>query len=180
VRLRPAAHAPPGQLGSALVVLAVTFYTFALAIHIAAVVIAFGVTFAYPVMYSVGARLEPRSMPGFHRIQDAVGKRVISPFLGLALLAGIYLASKLEVWSHFYVQWGLVVIVLIGGLGGAFFAPRERRLAELAARDVAASGDGEVVFGDEYRAVRKRVLSVGLAANVLILLTIYFMTAQTG
>ncbi|MCW3030955.1 MAG: hypothetical protein JWM66_1088 [Solirubrobacterales bacterium] len=161
-------------------VLAVTFYTFALAIHIAAVVIAFGVTFAYPVMYSVGARLEPRSMPGFHRIQDAVGKRVISPFLGLALLAGIYLASKLEVWSHFYVQWGLVVIVLIGGLGGAFFAPHERRLAELAARDVAASGDGEVVFGDEYRAVRKRVLSVGLAANVLILLTIYFMTAQTG
>jgi hypothetical protein len=70
------------------VIVAVTFYTFALAVHIAAIVIAFGVTFAYPVMYSVGARLEPRSMPGFHRIQDAVGKRVISPFLGLALLGG--------------------------------------------------------------------------------------------
>jgi len=162
------------------VIVAVTFYTFVLAVHIAAIVIAFGVTFAYPVMYSVGARLEPRSMPGFHRIQDAVGKRVISPFLGLALLAGIYLASKLEVWSDFYVQWGLVVIVLLGALGGAFFSPRERRLAELAERDVTAAGDGQVVFGEEYKALRMRVLSVGLTANVLILLTIYFMTAQTG
>src|SRR5258707_10303656 len=82
---------------------AVTFYTFVLAVHIAAIVIAFGVTFAYPVMYAVGVRTEPRSMPGFHRIQDSVGKFVISPFLALALLAGIYLASKLHVWSDFYV-----------------------------------------------------------------------------
>jgi hypothetical protein len=160
--------------------IAVTFYTFALAIHIAAIVIAFGVTFAYPVMYAVGTRTEPRSMPGFHRIQDSVGKFVISPFLVVALAAGIYLASKLHVWSDFYVQWGLVVIVLLGALGGAFFSPRERRLAELAERDVTAAGDGQVVFGEEYKALRRRVLSVGLTANVLILLTIYFMTAQTG
>jgi hypothetical protein len=164
---------------------AVTFYTFVLAVHIAAIVIAFGVTFAYPVMYAVGIRSESRSMPGFHRIQDSVGKFVISPFLGLALLAGIYLASKLHVWSDFYVQWGLVVIVVIGALGGVFFAPRERRLAELAERDIAAAdqaapGEPNVVFSAEYKALRQQVLSVGLLTNVLILLTIYFMTAQTG
>jgi hypothetical protein len=158
---------------------AVTFYTFVLAVHIAAIVIAFGVTFAYPVMYAVGVRAEPRSMPGLHRIQDQVGKRVISPFMGLALLAGIYLASKLHVWSDFYVQWGLGVIIVLGALGGAFFAPRERRLAELAERDVAASGDGEVVFGEEYKALRKQLFAVNLLANVLVLLTIYFMTAET-
>src|SRR5258708_10858660 len=120
---------------------AVTFYTFALAVHIAAIVIAFGVTFAYPVMYAVGSRRESRSMPGFHRIQASVGKFVISPFLGLALLAGIYLASKLHVWSDFYVQWGLAVIIVLGALGGAFFAPRERKLAELADRDIAAADE---------------------------------------
>lgn len=161
-------------------VVAVTFYTFVLAVHIAAIVIAFGVTFAYPVMYAVGLRREPRTMPGFHRIQDHVGKFVISPFLGLALLCGIYLASKLEVWSDFYVQWGLGVLIVLGGLGGAFFAPRERKLAELAERDVAASGDGEVTFSAEYLAARRQVSIVGYAANVLVLLTIYFMTAQTG
>jgi hypothetical protein len=172
---------------------AVTFYTFALAVHIAAIVIAFGVTFAYPVMYAVGIRAEPRSMPGLHRIQDSVGKFVISPFLGLALLAGIYLASKLHSWSSFYVQWGLAVIILLGALGGAFFAPRERRLAELAERDIAAAAQGATgaaaqgasgasgfAFGAEYKALRQLVFRVNLAANVLVLLTIYFMTAQTG
>jgi hypothetical protein len=159
---------------------AVTFFTFALAVHIAAVVIAFGVTFAYPVMFAIGNKSEPRAMPAVHRIQDSVGKFVISPFLGLALLAGIYLASKLHTWSHFYVQWGLGVIILLGALGGAFFAPKERRLAELAAHDVASAGDGEVVFSAEYRALRQQVLTVNLIGNILILLTIYFMTAQTG
>jgi len=164
------------------VLVAVTFYTFVLAVHIAAIVIAFGVTFAYPVMYAVGIRSEPRSMPGVHRIQDSVGKFVISPFLGLALLAGIYLASKLHTWSDFYVQWGLGVIVLLGALGGAYFAPRERRLAELAERDVGADDAtaGGFVFSAEYKALRKQVFSVNLTANVLVLLTIYFMTAQTS
>jgi hypothetical protein len=165
-----------------MIVPAVTFYTFALAVHIAAIVIAFGVTFAYPVMYAVGVRSEARSMPGVHRIQDSVGKFVISPFLGLALLAGIYLASKLHTWSDFYVQWGFAVIIVLGALGGAYFAPRERRLAELAERDVAA-GDPDsdsFTFSAEYRALRKQVFSVNLAGNVAILLTIFFMTAQTG
>jgi hypothetical protein len=161
--------------------IAVTFYTFALAAHIAAIVIAFGVTFAYPVMYAVGTRSEPRSMPAFHRVQDAVGKFVITLFMAVALLAGIYLASKLKVWSDFYVQWGLGVILVLFALGGAFFAPRERRLAELAERDVQAAGaDGEVVFSAEYLAGRALVFRVNLLANVLVLLTIYFMTAQTG
>src|SRR5262249_14656138 len=157
-------------------VVAVTFYNFVLAAHIASIVIAFGVTFAYPVMYAVGMKSEKRSMPGFHRIQDTVGKFVISPFLGLALLCGIYLASKLKVWSDFYVQWGLVVIILIGGLGGAFFAPQERKLAALAERDIAAAGAGEVTWSPEYLAVRNRVAIVGYIANILVLLTIYFMT----
>jgi hypothetical protein len=160
--------------------IAVTFYTFVLALHIASIVIAFGVTFAYPVMYAVGLKREARAMPGFHRIQDSVGKLVITPFLALALLCGIYLASKLKVWSDFYVQWGFAVIIVVGGLGGAFFAPRERKLAALAERDVAAAGDGEVTFSAEYLALRRQVAIVGYISSALILLTIYFMTAQTG
>jgi hypothetical protein len=160
--------------------MAVTFFTFALAIHIASIVIAFGVTFAYPVTYAVGIAKEPRSMPGVHRIQDSIGKFVITPFMTLALLAGIYLAGKLHTWSDFYVQWGIAVIVVLGGLGGAFFAPNERKLAALAERDVKASGDGEVAFSAEYGALRRRVLTVNLVGIVLVLATIYFMVAQTG
>jgi hypothetical protein len=161
-------------------VLAVMFWEFVLAVHIAAIVIAFGVTFAYPVMYAVGIKREPRTMPGFHRIQDYVGKFVISPFIALALLAGIYLASHLHQWSSFYVQWGLAAIIVLGGLGGAFFAPRERKLGELAERDIAAAGDGEVTFSAEYTALRKQVELVGYLSSGLVLLTIYFMTVHTG
>jgi hypothetical protein len=161
-------------------VIADTFYNVVLAAHIASIVIAFGVTFAYPVMYAVGIKREPRSMPGVHRIQDVVGKAVISPFLGLALLCGIYLASELDAWSDFYVQWGFGAIIVLGALGGAFFAPQERKLAELAERDVAAAGDGTVTWSAEYTALRKRVELVGYVSAVLVLLTIYFMTAHTG
>ncbi|HXB15310.1 MAG TPA: hypothetical protein VNV44_06155 [Solirubrobacteraceae bacterium] len=161
-------------------VLAVAFYEVVLAAHIASIVIALGVTFAYPVMYAVGLKREPRTMPGFHRIQDYVGKFVISPFLALALVCGIYLASKLEVWSAFYVQWGLAVIIVLGGLGGAFFSPRERKLAELAERDVSAAGTGEVAFSEEYLALRRQVATVGYIANILVLATIYFMTVKTS
>jgi hypothetical protein len=161
-------------------VLAVFFWQVVLAVHIASIVIAFGVTFAYPVMYAVGVNREPRTMPGFHRIQDSVGKFVISPFLLLALLAGIYLASKLHQWSFFYVQWGLAAIIVLGGLGGAFFSPRERKLGELAERDVAAAGDGEVVFSEEYNALRRQVAIVGYIASAIVLVTIYFMTVHTG
>ncbi len=159
---------------------AVTFYSVVLVVHILAVVIGFGVTFAYPVMYAVGVRTEPRSMPGLHRIQDHVGKRVISPGMVVVLAAGIYLTSKLEVWSDFYVQWGFGAIIVLGGLGGAFFSPRERRLAALAERDIANSGEGEVSFSEEYLALRRQVLRVGLFANVLIVATVYFMVTQTG
>jgi hypothetical protein len=159
---------------------AVTFYLVVLAAHIMAIVIAFGVTFAYPVMYAVGLQMEPRAMPALHRIQDYVGKRVISPGMALALLAGIYLASKLHEWSAFYVQWGLGAIIVLGALGGAFFAPKERRLAELAERDIAAAGEGEVSFSAEYKTLRQLVFRVNLFGNVLVLATIYFMATQTG
>ena len=78
------------------------------------------------------------------------------------------------------MQWGFAAIIILGGLGGAFFAPPERRLAELAERDIAASGAGEVALSAEHRSLRQLVMRVNLAADALILLTIFFMASQTG
>ena len=119
-------------------------------------------------------------MPWFHRMQQVLTRRLISPGLGVVLLAGIYLASKLHMWHAFYVQWGLGIAVVLGGLAGMFFAPREGKLAELAERDIAAAGEGTVQWSEEYLALRTRVAAVGGLAALLILVTIYFMTVQTG
>jgi hypothetical protein len=159
---------------------AVEFWQVILALHIVAVVIAFGVTFVYPIMFAVTDRVDRRAMPWLHRIVHMLTQRVVSPGLGVVLLAGIYLASKLHQWSAFYVQWGLAIAVVLGGLSGAFFAPREAQLAELARRDVGAAGDGEVQWSPEYETLRSRVAAVGTLAGVLIIITIYLMTVQAG
>lgn len=163
-----------------MLVTAVAFWQIILAVHIIAVVVAFGVVFAYPLFILVGGRMDPRAMPWFHRMQQTLTRRLISPGLGVVLLAGIYLASKLDQWHAFYVQWGLGIAVVLGGLAGMFFAPREGKLAELAERDIAAAGEGSVQWSEEYLALRTRVGAVGGLTALLILITIYFMTVQTG
>jgi hypothetical protein len=159
---------------------AVAFWQIVLAVHIMAVVLGFGITFAYPFFGAVGARMDPRAMPWYHRMQSVIGQRLISPGLLVTLLAGIYLASKLHQWSAFYVQWGLAVAIVIGALAGMFFTPSEKKLAELAERDIDAASGGAVTWSSEYEALSKRVAVVGAAANVVILITIYLMTVQAG
>jgi hypothetical protein len=161
-----------------VLVTAVAFWQFVLAVHIVAVVIAFGVTFAYPIFAVIGARMDPRAMPWFHRMQGVIGRRLINPGLGVVLIAGIYLASKLHQWHHFYASWGVAVVIVLGGLEGGFMAKQEAKLAELAERDIAAAGTGEVILSPEYEALGKRVGTVGALMSGLVLVTIYLMTVQ--
>jgi hypothetical protein len=161
------------------VIEAVTFFQVALAIHIMAVVAALGVIFAYPIIEAVGIRIDPRAMPTLHRVQVEIGRRLTMPGLAVVLVFGMYLASKLHQWSTFYVSFGLVVVVILGAMG-LFFTPREKRLAELAQRDVDAAGAGQVTFSADYKALSRRVAIGGAIADVLILATILFMTLQTG
>jgi hypothetical protein len=172
-----------------LVIPAVAFYEVVLAIHIMAVVVAFGVTFAYPIMFAVGARQEPRSLPLLHRIEYTIERFLINPGLLVVVLAGIYLASKGHFWSQFFVQWGLGAAVVIGALAGAVMIPTAKRAEQIAARDVAASavpntatsavsGSGEIVMSDEYRALVQRLSIVGSALSLLVLVTILFMVIK--
>jgi hypothetical protein len=162
-----------------VLVVGVAFYQVILAVHIMAVVVTFGVIFAYPLIQLVGYRLDPRALPWYHQVQRLIGQRLISPGLLVVLLAGIYLASKLHQWSYFYVQWGLAIVVIIGALGGLFFSPNEKRMAELAERDLATAGGGAVVWSEEYLAVRRRHVAVATGVAILVLVTIYLMTVRT-
>jgi uncharacterized membrane protein len=159
--------------------LAVAFYEFVIALHILAVVFAFGATFAYPVIFAIAAK-EPRSLPTVYRAIHAISQRVINPGLALVVIFGIYLASKLHLWSSFFVQWGLIVAIVIGAVEGGFLGPREKRLIALAESDVAAAGpDGEVVPSPEHQSLARTVGLVGALMDVLVVLTIFFMVAHT-
>jgi hypothetical protein len=162
------------------VLLAVTFYQVVLAVHIIAVVVAFGATFAYPVFLGAITRADSRALPSLYRAFHAVSQRVIMPGLALVLICGIYLASKLHMWSAFYVQWGLGVVIAIGAIEGMYLGPNERRLVEAADRDLAAAGDGPLTPGEEHRGLLRRVGAVGALMDLLVILTIYFMVSRTG
>jgi hypothetical protein len=165
---------------------AASLYEVVLAIHIMAVVVAFGVVFAYPIMFAVAARHDPRGLPLLHRVEYTIERLLINPGLALVLLAGIYLASKGHYWSDFFVQWGLAAVVVIGGLVGSVMIPTSKRAEHIAARDLAAVGAGQGTGGaggpmsDEYRALVRRLTTVGTLLSVLVLVTIVLMALRVG
>lgn len=153
-------------------------YDVVLAIHVMAVVVAFGVTFAYPIVFAVAARHDPRSLPLLHRVEYTVARFVINPGLLLVVLAGAYLAGKGHHWSEFFVQWGLGAAIVIGALVGSVMIPASKRAETVAARDVAGAGDGDIEMSGEYRALVRRLSTVGSLLSALVLITILFMAVK--
>jgi uncharacterized membrane protein len=155
---------------------AITFYSVVLSVHIMAVVVAFGFSFAYPVLLPWARRNHPQAMPVIHQMSDRLGKLMMSPALVVVLLAGVYLASDADAWSEVWVSVPLVILLIIGGLWGMFFAPNERRLAELARRDAGGGGELSAEYDDLFR----RVALAGYAVCALVLIAIFFMTTKLG
>jgi predicted integral membrane protein DUF2269 len=158
---------------------AVSGYQVVLAVHLMAVVVAFGVMFAYPIVFAVGARTDPRSLPVLHRIQYSIERVLINPGLLLVLIAGIYLASDGHHWSEFFVQWGLLAVIVIGALVGGVMIPAAKRAEQLARVAVeAAAAGGPVTLEEEYRRLVRRMNLVGSLLSLLVLLTILFMVIR--
>jgi hypothetical protein len=162
------------------VLVAVAFYEIVLALHILAVVFAFGATFAYPVLLGAVTKADPRALPALYRALHAISQKVIMPGVAAILVFGIYLASHLHLWHTFFVQWGLGVSIVIGAVEGMYLGPREKRLIEAADRDVAAAGPGEMTFGAEHDSLVRQVGGVGALMDLLVVITIFFMVLHTG
>jgi hypothetical protein len=149
-----------------------------MAVHVMAVVIAFGWTFALPVSYAVAARSDPRGLPLLHRIEFMVSRWLVNPALVVVLGAGIFLASDGHQWSEFFVQWGLGAVIVLGGLVGAVLMPQARRAEEAARADLEGWSGGEFNPGARYSAITRRLAVVGSAASLLVLVTILFMVVK--
>jgi len=65
----------------------ISFYNVVLFIHIAAVVLAFGVTFTYALVFSVTRKGFERHLPYLHHVQAVLGERMIAPLGGVIMLA---------------------------------------------------------------------------------------------
>ena len=160
----------------------ITFYNLVLFVHIAAVVLAFGVTFSFPIVMSVARKGQERHMGFFHRMQAMTGSRLIGPLGGVVFLAGLYLAIKGPYdFGDPWIGITLVLLVIILGVGGGYIGVREERLADMAERDIAASpAEGRVSFGRDYERLFAQVRGATLAMNALILIAIFLMVTKPG
>ena len=59
--------------------LAVTSYDFSVFLHVTAVVVGFGATFAESVMFPVAMRMSPRNLPYMHKLQLTINQYFANP-----------------------------------------------------------------------------------------------------
>jgi hypothetical protein len=161
-----------------LMVLATSGYDVVLAVHVMAVVIAFGWTFSLPIVYIVATKQDPRSLPVLHRIELLISRYLLNPALLVIVGAGIFLASDGHHWKEFFVQWGLAVAIVLGGLAGAVLMPAAKRAEAAARRDLEGYTGGEFQPGADYRKATRTLNTVGSFASLLVLVTILFMVIK--
>jgi uncharacterized membrane protein len=158
----------------------ISFYNVVMFVHIAAAIIAFGVTFSYPIIDAFLHKAGNLQHLGWwHRVQGELGPKLITSSATVLLIAGIYLAASGPFdFGSTFVTIGLVIVVVLLGLGGAFFAPTERKAAELAQRDIDAAAGGAITLSADYQAVAGRLRLVGIISNVLILVAVFVMVMK--
>lgn len=160
--------------------LAFSVYEVVIAIHIIAVLLAYGLPLAYPLMLPYLRRKHPRAMPGVHDVQHRLNKLLTGPGTLLVLGAGIYLASDGDAWDEPWVGAGFLAIIVIGAVG-AWVVGASARLAELSAADVAAAGpEGDVRWSPEHEALYRRYARAELLLGAVVLVTVFLMTTKPG
>jgi hypothetical protein len=152
------------------------------------VVVAFGATFAYPLIFAAARRADPSVMPWLFSVIQRIDRFIVNPGLAIVLIAGIVLASKEHMWGHFFVQWGVAAVVVIGAGVGSFMIPREGKLAEIAARDLAAAPAGDVAgraggggtadWSPEYQQLLRQVSIGGAILDLIVVVTIFIMATH--
>jgi uncharacterized membrane protein len=163
------------------VALAVTSYDFSVFLHVTAVVVGFGSTFAESITFPVAMALDKRYLPYVHRLQRAINQWFASPALVVILATGFYQVSKRD-WDmgDFWLSGTLTILIVLSALLGGYFIPEDRKLQAMAERDIAASGAGEIVLSGEYLRRSRREGIVGAITGLLVVVAIYLMVAKPG
>jgi uncharacterized membrane protein len=149
-------------------------YKIALFLHILAVVLAFGPTFGYGILFSVLPD-HPRATPTVIAGIQKIDRYLVTPGMVVVLLAGIYLLiASDDAWdgSEAFITVGFIAILALFGLQHGFFRPQTAKARALAERDLKA-GD---TFSDEFEEVSQRLAKVGPIAGLIVVVTIFFMS----
>ncbi len=154
---------------------AVTAYNVSVFIHVAAVVIGFGATFAESVMFPVAMRVGKQHLPYVHELQIAINRYFAGPALLVIVVTGFYQVGKGD-WSlgDFWIAATLVIAVVLGGMNGAYFIPSDRRLGAMVTRELLAGGD----LSEEYQRRARAQGMMGALAGLLVVVAVFLMVTK--
>ena len=161
--------------------LAVSSYEVSVFIHITAVVVGFGATFAEAVMFPVAMKMGPRNLPYLHRLQLTINQFFAAPALVIVIATGLYqMAEGNWEYGDFWVSATLAIVVVIGVLLLAYFIPADRRLLPMVEKEIADSGSGEVKLSEGYQRGARNEGIAGTVTGILLVVAIFLMTTKPG
>ena len=153
----------------------VTAYEVGVFVHVLAVVVGIGPTYAYPVVLAWVERFAPQAVPATYAALRRCDRLLVTPGLTIVLLAGLYAVSEAKIKvSESWVSLGIVTVLVLLGMTHAYFKPRWDRGIELAERDLEAGDE----LSDEFRANSKQMAIAGMAMSLLVIVTIFFMVVK--
>lgn len=124
-------------------------YNISLFLHISAVVIGFGATYAEAITFPVAMAVDKKHLPFVHRLGVAINQRLATPAMVVILVTGVYQVADdpgdAIGFGDAWVSATFAILIVLGGLLGGYFIPTDRRLAELAERDLASESDRKSV-----------------------------------
>ena len=155
---------------------AVTFYDVSVWLHVSAVVVGFGATFAESLTFPLAIKVGKQHLPYVHRLGIAINQRLATPALVLIIITGIYQTADRWEFSDFWISATFLIAIILGGLNGAYFIPGEKRLLAQVERELS---DGGELTADYQRRARQMGM-VGALAGLLVLLAVFLMVAKPG
>ena len=162
--------------------IAITGYEFSVFLHITAVVVGFGATFAEAVAFPVAMKTSARHLPYVHRLQLAINQYFVGPAMIVVLATGIYQVADADFidFSDFWISASFVIVLAIGAINGAYFIPTDRKLGAMVEREIEATGTGEPALSDEYQRSARTEGMVGALTGLLVIVAIFLMVDKPG
>ncbi len=164
--------------------LAVANYDLSVFIHVTAVVVGFGSTFAESVMFPVAMKMSARHLPYLHRMQLTLNQFFALPAVLVVAASGIYQMEE-GGWDYgdLWVSATITILIVIGLINIFFFIPTDRKLLPMIQQAIADAGDRELKLADlppTYQRLGRAEGIVGSLTGILLIVAIYMMVTKPG
>ncbi len=156
-------------------------YTISLFLHISAAIVGLGATFALSIAFPLALRMkDPRHLLFMHKLNLEVVTKMASPALA-PHPHHRHRAGDRQRLHQLRRRRGSAprscIVIILGGLQGAYFAKTDRKLAAMVESEIAG---GATELSPEYQKEAQREGSMGALTGLLVLAAVFLMVIKPG